>query len=187
MKPSTALSSALFAALAKGAALIKRQSVATCYGDQGPNLNDCKLLEHLYHPNRSHWIGDSLIALLGWTGTSTDQIEPGKLFKKNSCSFKTLLTCTVDPSGGISFFDDHHALNCEIGIGWNDPNNRLAITTSSLLPYINIIKDKCIVPSQAGGYSDSVDDNWTVRITNDPQYNPPSKQRRQAAGDVSTQ
>ncbi|CEI65610.1 hypothetical protein FVEN_g8867 [Fusarium venenatum] len=114
MKLSTVLSSAIVAALAKGAALNKRQSVATCYGDQGPNLNDC----------------DSLIALLGWTGTSTDQIEP-------------------DPSGGVSFFDDHHALNCEIGIGWNDPNNRLTITTSSLLPYINIIKDKCIIPSEA--------------------------------------
>ncbi|GKU07922.1 hypothetical protein FLAG1_10425 [Fusarium langsethiae] len=148
MKLSTVLSSAIFAALTKGAALNKRQSVATCYCDQGPNLNDC----------------DSLIALLGWAGTSTDQIEP-------------------DPSGGISFFDDHHALNCEIGIGWNDPNNRLTITTSSLLPYINIIKDKCIIPSQAGGYSDSIDDNWTVRITNDPQYNPPAKQRRQAEGD----
>ncbi|KAJ4014184.1 hypothetical protein NW766_006436 [Fusarium irregulare] len=47
---------AALAAIARSAALSKRQSVATCFGDKGPNLNDC----------------DSLISLLGWTGTSND-------------------------------------------------------------------------------------------------------------------
>lgn len=98
-----------------------------------------------------------------------------------------ILIVTPDPSGGLTFFRDHHALNCEIGIAWNDPNNRLSIITSSLLPYINIIKDKCIVRSEAGGQSNSVDDNWTVRVTNDARYNPPTKHRRQAEGDVSFQ
>ncbi|KAH7198343.1 uncharacterized protein B0J16DRAFT_392050 [Fusarium flagelliforme] len=149
MKPSTSFFYTTFAAITKGAAISKRQSVATCYGDKGPNLNDC----------------DSLVALLGWTGTSTGKIEP-------------------DPSGGLTFYHDHHALNCEIGIAWNDPNNRLSITISSLLPYINIIKDKCVVRSEAGGESNSVDDNWTVRVTNDPRYNPPTKHRRQAEGDT---
>ncbi|RBR26352.1 uncharacterized protein FIESC28_00852 [Fusarium coffeatum] len=149
MEPSIFLFLATFTAIAKSAALSKRQSVATCYGDKGPNLNDC----------------DSLIALLGWTGTPTSKIEP-------------------DPSGGLTFYHDHHALNCEIGIAWNNPNNRLSIITSSLLPYINIIKDKCIVRSEAGGESDSVDDNWTVRVTNDPRYNPLTKHRRQAEGDT---
>jgi hypothetical protein len=77
MKLSTILSSAIFAALSNGAALNKRQSVATCYGDQGPNLNDCKPVQYVSTVHIcSHSIGDSLIALLGWTGTSTDQIEP---------------------------------------------------------------------------------------------------------------
>jgi len=42
MKPSTVFYFATFAAIAKSAALNKRQSVATCYGDKGPNLKDCK-------------------------------------------------------------------------------------------------------------------------------------------------
>ena len=59
----------------------------------------------------------------------------------------------------------------------------VGFTWLALLPYINIIKDKCIVRSEAGG----ADDNWTVRVTNDPRYNPPTKYRRQAEGDMSFQ
>ncbi|KAL4727109.1 hypothetical protein ACLX1H_006010 [Fusarium chlamydosporum] len=144
MKLSTVLSSAIFAAIAKGAALSRRQNVAECFGDQGPNLNDC----------------DSLIALLA------DTYEP-------------------DASGGVEIFDDHHALNCDIGIAWNDPNNRPTISRSDLTPYFDTIKKFCIIPSQSGGYAKSSDGLYTVRMTNDPLYNPPTKQRRQVDGDNS--
>jgi hypothetical protein len=85
----------------------------------------------------------------------------------------------------VTFFQAEHTLDCEFVISWTDVNNVLSIKTSSLAPYIGIVKEKCDIPSQAGGYSYSVEDNWSIPVNNDPRHDPPDNLnviKRQAEG-----